>query len=90
MKPRVNKIEPKKDFLTDSKAADRHTEIVMSPEFRHATLIAFAEFASKLDGKNPVSAPKLEGAKEVLNILLELGNPNVPDNVIQMKELEPN
>lgn len=87
-----NIIAPKTDFLKDSKRADRHIEIVMAPEFRHAVTVAFAEYANRLaqfEGERPTAAPKLEGARSVLNILMELGSPTVPENIVQMEQLKP-
>lgn len=78
------KISPKADFLSDPARAGRHQDVVMNPEFKQAVQIAFAEYAVQVSGIDTTPQQvtvglKLDGARAVLNELLNLGIPSLPD-----------
>lgn len=49
-------------------------EIVMSPAFRRAAEVALLEYCVQLNCDDPRAALKIRGAKQVLDILLNLGD----------------
>lgn len=69
----MNALTPKADFLKNSRGADQHMEIVLSPQFRGAAGAALLEYVMSLDGGDPRSTYKMAGAREVMNVLLNLG-----------------
>lgn len=74
----ISRISPKESFLSDKTRADRHNETVLNPSFRVACETAFASYLIKQSGSDPRVAPILEGARGVLDELLNLGLPSVP------------
>lgn len=74
----MNLITPKLDFIRDSKIADSHQETVLSPKFRKACEVALLEYTLGLSTTTLQSAAetayKLQGAKDVINVLLNLGD----------------
>ncbi len=74
----MNRITPKETFLEDSQRADAHQETVLSPGFGRACESALLEHSMTLDLKDPFAAARLDGAREVIKILLNLGEPNLP------------
>jgi len=74
----MNRITPKETFLEDDKRADRHMEVVLNPEFRGSLETSLLEYAMNLDVKDPFAAARLDGAREVVKIILNLGEPNMP------------
>lgn len=83
-------LSPKNDFLSDKTRADVHGDIAASPMFKRACEVALLEYALKLNGEDPRTALKLHGAKMVLNILLNLSNPQFePDSEGDFPHLKP-
>lgn len=73
MKP--NLISPKAEFCSLHKSeAERHMEMVYTPQFRRAAEVALLEYCVQLNCDDPRAALKIRGAKAVLDILLNLGN----------------
>lgn len=74
-----NKISPKQNFIAQSKRADAHQEIVLSPQFKSACESALLEYAMTLPlgGNSPDAvraAYQFSGAKDFLRVLLNLGD----------------
>lgn len=88
-------ISPKSDFNDDPKRADRHQEIVLSPEFKHAMQVALLSYTMRLT--DPRSEPivlgqaglKIEGAKGVLEELINLGKISKLPSEPSSDELDP-
>lgn len=94
MKQYKTKISPKSDFLSDPARAGRHQDIVLSPEFKAAVQVAYTEYAIGLtfsDANAQVATVglKLEGARAVLNELLNLGVPTLSEIHINDDNLRP-
>lgn len=74
----MNKLTPKVDFIRDSKIADNHQETVLNPDFRAACGVALLQYTINLSTVNLQSAAenayKIQGAKEVIEVLLNLGD----------------
>lgn len=81
-------IQPKGDFLKDKTRASKHQDVMANPEFRENCKVALLEMqlAMPVDGQ---SILKLKGAKEFLDILLNLGEPSVPFAAQLDKPLNP-
>lgn len=69
-----NSLSPKSDFLKNTKAAGDFMDIVMNPSFRACVDVALTEYVMRLNAKDPRSAFRIGGARDVLNILMNLGN----------------
>lgn len=88
-------ITPKGSFLSDSKRAGAHQDVVAAPQFRQAVEIALLSYALKLGGASADAQSlvtvglRLEGARGVLEELMNLGNPDVPKAAPQTQELDP-
>lgn len=81
MKHYKTKISPKSDFLSDPPRSGRHQDVVLNPEFKAAVQVAYAEYSVNLtfgDANSQIATVglKLEGARAVLNELMNLGVPN--------------
>lgn len=85
----MNSISPKSRFLSDRALASQHSEMVVHPGFRAAAEAALLNYAIKLDGHDVRSALKIQGAKEVLQELLNLGDPSKPLMQSTTEELNP-
>lgn len=88
-------IQPKADFLADPKRAGLHQDLVLSPEFREAAKIALLQYAINIGGddadinKLAQVGLKLEGARGVLSVLLNLGEVSASKFNIDPNELTP-
>jgi hypothetical protein len=75
----INAITPKAQFLADSKRADAHIEVVMSPAFKIAVEAALLEYIFR-QTDHPATVQdlgyvgvKIRGAREFIGVLLNLG-----------------
>ena len=69
----MNEIHPKVRFLSDPQRADKHQEIMLSPEFKAAAESAMCELVYGLDLQNGSDALLIRGARLYLKTLLNLG-----------------
>lgn len=74
---KTEKIQPKAEFLTDTQRADRHMEIVLSPEFRSNCETALLQYMYQLPMTQGTDVLQLKGAREFLDVLRNLGNKHV-------------
>lgn len=84
----MNTITPKDTFLQDSKRADNHMETVLDPQFRHACEVAMLQHAMSFTPGDQAAIYRLDGAKEVIKILLNLGEPNQTAAIKQFEGLK--
>lgn len=90
----VTTLSPKADFLSNTERADRHQELMMSPEFREAVKAALLEYAINtakmgMDSQQVTVGLKIDGAKGFIYELLNLGIPHIPETHRPTAELEP-
>lgn len=86
----MNTLSPKTLFVEDKKRADRHMEFVLSPAFHAAAQVALAEYALLVARKDALAGPFLMGAKEFLEILMNLGDPKAqPTDSSDIPQLTP-
>lgn len=90
----MNLLSPKIFYAEDKKRADRHQEVVLSPAFHMAAQIALAEYALQLaakhEGRDALTSAKLEGVRDYLSILMNLGDVHAaPIDKSAVPELEP-
>ena len=85
----MNILSPKHTFLSDAKVADAFQEHVMTPAFKRAVELAFCQFVMQIDGKDVVAAPKIDGAKEFIHVLLNFGDRRKPITQTEEKGLKP-
>jgi hypothetical protein len=79
----MNRLQPREEFQSaDDKRADVHQEIVLSPRFKEACEVALLEYVMGLSTSSLQTAAetayKIEGAKGVLAVLLNLGDQSKP------------
>lgn len=90
-----NIITPKGSFLADAKRAGAHQDIVASPQFRQAIEIALLSYTLKQGGPSADAQQlvtvglRLEGARGVLEELMNLGHPDVLKSNFPTQELDP-
>ena len=70
-------IQPKAEFMADAQRADRHMEIVLSPEFRDNCEVAMLQYMYELPLAQGGEILQLKGAREYLDILRNLGQKSV-------------
>lgn len=87
-KNRNNRLTPKADFIANG-PSNNFQEIVMKPDFRMAAIMAFSEYCMQQADDDPRSTYKISGAREFVNVLLNLGNPNVNPLPPKTEELIP-
>lgn len=86
----MNILSPKTSFVEDKKRADRHMETMMDPRFHAAAQVALAEYALRVARKDALAGPFLLGAKEFLEILMNLGDPQAePTDTSDLPQLTP-
>lgn len=75
-------LNPKLDFQRDPKRAGAHQDIMANPRFTEAAKSAMLTLQYQLnagDPQNPAAiAVKIKGAQQFLDILLNLGEPDLP------------
>lgn len=89
----TNKLQPRARFIEDSKRADAHQELMLSPVFKSAVEIALLDYVMSLQTSSLQSAAetayKLEGARGFIERLLNLGDKTRPLNERKTDELIP-
>lgn len=68
----TNSLKPKESFRSISKRADDWGEVVLSPAFKYACEVAWSEFTLRRVAHDQFSGFRLAGAKEFLDVLLNL------------------
>lgn len=95
MSPLPITLSPKQRFLGVPATAAAHSDIMASPQFQAAAAAALLEYQYRVCPVDPtvlmVSAAKLKGAQEFLNVLMNLGVPegtaqHAPDYSLQPPE----
>lgn len=86
-------LQPKRDFLRDSKRGSAHQDVMSSPFFQDAAKAALLEYQVRL-ANGPVEAAivavhRLRGAEDFLRILLNLGEPEKPQVKAESQALIP-
>lgn len=71
-------LNPKERFIADSRAADAHGELCRSPHFIRACEVAWAEFTLKQQTADATTGLRIDGAREFLKTLLNIGEPITP------------
>lgn len=88
-----NLLSPRARYQSNHQRSGAHQDIVMSPNFREACEVTLAEYARQLTCDNQLEACavgyKLQGAKDALNILLNLGDLKAPDYTATPEQLMP-
>jgi hypothetical protein len=89
----INTLSPRARFQSNHQRAGAHQDIVMAPNFKDACEITLAEYARQLTCDSQLEACavgyKLQGAKDALNILLNLGDLKAPDYTATPEQLQP-
>ena len=85
----MNNITPKETYLKDTKRADRHMEVMLNPAFHQACSVALLQYVMNMDLLDPRTGPRIEGAKEVLKLLLNLGDATPPKQPDKFEGLKP-
>lgn len=70
-------LSPKAAFLAAKATAASHSDIMATPAFQHAAMLALAEYTYRLSNPDSLAlaGAKLKGAQEFLGVLLNLGLP---------------
>lgn len=88
-------LNPKADFLKDSKRSDEHQETVLDPKFMEAIKVALLSYAMRIGGSHAelqslsTVGLRLEGAKGFIHELINLGKPIKPQQPLHDDELRP-
>lgn len=82
-------IDPSARFRSDSNRTNNHRDLVENPVFKEAVETAMLSYFLGLDGVDPRSALKLQGAKEMIEKLMNLGLVEPQNNHIVNDELIP-
>lgn len=84
-------LQPKLDFLRDPKRGSSHQDVMASPFFQEAAKTALLEYQVRLAGGPAESAivavHRLKGAEDFLRILLNLGEPEKPQQKTESQAL---
>lgn len=87
------RLDPKADFCRDKQLAGKHQDIVASRDFHEAVKAALLEYQLSLIGGDPTilaaTSLKLQGAKEFIYVLMNLGEPKTPPRQGMDDALEP-
>ena len=82
-------IQPKAEFMADGQRADRHMEIVLSPDFRDNCEVAMLQYMYELPLTQGAEILQLKGAREYLDILRNLGQKSVHNSKADEESLIP-
>ncbi len=85
----MNYIAPKSDFLLDSKRADNVMEMMLSPGFRRACEASLLHFAFGLKDNDVAAGARMDAARTVINILLNIGEKEMPSGLPKQTGLKP-
>lgn len=81
----INTISPKSEFMADEKKAGQFQDLVLSPLFREGAKAALLHYSMSLSKKNTegptlaVVGLRMQGAQEVLEVLMNLGRHVAPE-----------
>lgn len=91
----MNALLPKAEFIKNEKLANEYQDLVQNPVFREAAKLALLTYATDLsrhDSSGPTLAVvglKLQGAKEMLDVLMNFGIPYRTPTQTNNDELDP-
>lgn len=68
----INSLKPKDAFQSESLRSDAWGEVALSPAFKSACAAAWAEFSLRRLTHDQFAGYKLSGAKDFLEVLLNL------------------
>ncbi len=64
-------------------------EVTLSPGFRKACETALLQFAFTLKAEDPTSGARMNAAKDVINILINIGEKEMPSGLPKQTGLKP-
>lgn len=86
-------LQPKQDFLRDTKKAGTHQDVMASPLFHEAAKMALLEYQRSFMYADAVQGAivslKVKGAHEFLAVLMNLGEPGKPTVTRPDEQLNP-
>ena len=91
--PETISISPKLRYVGDTGAAAVHSDLMASPAFQRAASTALLEYQYRIARGDlaalSISAAKLRGAQEFIDVLLNLGIPSTHSTVTTDSALTP-
>jgi hypothetical protein len=93
MKSESITLQPKIRFLANPATASAHADMMATPAFQTAAATALLAYAYRLGGSDPqslaIAMSKLNGAREFLRELMNLGLPDTKETIIPDAGLRP-